>query len=53
MQEVIQRVEENARLEFEYVYKEITEEGAMSNEATNKVSIVMNDLFDVIQNSSL
>lgn len=53
VQEVIERVEENARLEFEYVYKEITEQGAMSNEATNKVSIVMNDLFDVIQDSSL
>lgn len=50
---MIERVEENARLEFEYVYKEITEKGALSNEATNKVSILMNDLFDTIQDSTL
>jgi len=25
----------------------------MSNEATNKVSVIMNDLFDVIQKSEL
>jgi len=46
-------VEENARLEFEYVYKEISQNGQKSNEATNKLSIVMNDLFDVIMNSEL
>lgn len=53
MQEIIERVEENARLEFEYVYQEIVDDGAMSNEATNKVSVVMNNLFDTIQASNL
>lgn len=51
--EIIKRVEENARLEFEYVYKQITEKGEYSNVATNKLSVVMNDLFDVINNSQL
>lgn len=35
------------------MYNEIVEEGAMSNEATNKVSVMMNDLFDTIQASDL
>lgn len=53
VQEIIERVESNARNEFEFIWKENARSGRRTCELTLELSENMNDLFDVILASSL
>lgn len=53
VQEIIGIVEENARMEFEFIWNERLKSGKRSIELTNEVSENINNLGDVILNSDL
>lgn len=53
VKEIIERVESNARNEFEFIFEQNKRTGKRTTELTLELSENMNDLFDVILASSL
>lgn len=53
VKEIIERVESNARNEFEFIWEEHVKSGRRTTELTLELSEAMNDLFDVVLASSL
>ena len=53
VKEIIDRVESNARNEFEFIWAEHKRTGKRTTELTLELSEAMNDLFDVVLASSL
>ena len=53
VKEIIERVESNARNEFEFIWAEHVRTGKRTTELTLEVSEAMNDLFDVVLASNL
>lgn len=53
VKEIIDRVESNARNEFEFIWEEHVKTGKKTTELTLELSEAMNDLFDVVLASKL
>ena len=53
VKEIIERVESNARNEFEFIWAEHVKTGKRTTELTLELSEAMNDLFDVVLASKL
>lgn len=53
VKEIIERVETNARNEFEFIWAEHVKTGKKTTELTLELSEAMNDLFDVVLASKL
>jgi glutamate dehydrogenase len=53
VKEIIERVESNARNEFEFIWEEHVKTGKKTTELTLELSEAMNDLFDVVLASKL
>ena len=53
VEDICQRVETNARNEFDYIFDEVERNGGYSTEVTNQLSGAMNEMNDIIGASDL